>query len=398
MMMYGPGISRNTLPKGFLSAGLNCGVRKYRPDLGILVSETDAVCAAVFTRNQVQAAPVLYDKNLLPASNIRAIICNSGQANAATGAQGEKDNLVMAEKTAKALSIEQAQVLTASTGVIGVPMQMDKISEGIQELPGRLTDSAENFALAIMTTDLVPKTVATTIELSQGTVTITGIAKGSGMIHPNMATMLGYIATDLILTENEADNILRTAVDTSFNMISVDGETSTNDTVFLMANGQSEVALTSQEDRDVFQQSMIDICQILAQAIARDGEGATKLIEMRLSGCPDLEEARFVARDLIQSPLIKTMVHGEQANWGRILARAGQSARIQIEHKKITITVQGTKVFEGSPCEYNKDALEILLKKDTVKISMDLGQGDAEATAWGCDLSKKYIDINAEYS
>ena len=228
-MTPGPGLHRTILPLGFFASGVNCGVRRYRPDLGLIYTEKDCVAAGVFTLNECKAAPVLYSQALLPSDKIRAIITNSGQANAATGTEGARNNLQMVERLALELDISSEQVLVASTGVIGQQMQVDKICEAIPELVNRSTDIAENFALAILTTDLVPKTVTSVVKLSSGSVRITGICKGSGMIHPNMATMLGYLLTDLKMSKDVAHTMLKDATDVSFNMISVDGDSSTND-------------------------------------------------------------------------------------------------------------------------------------------------------------------------
>jgi glutamate N-acetyltransferase/amino-acid N-acetyltransferase len=265
---------------GFLASGVNCGVRRYRPDIGILISEVPAVVAGVFTLNECKAAPVTYTQQLLPADNILAILTNSGQANAATGAEGVEKNLMMVSATAKSLKCDINQVLVASTGVIGVQLDTDKILPSIPELVSRANDHAESFATAILTTDLVPKTVTDIVHLSGGTVRVTGISKGSGMIHPNMATMLGYILTDAKITKEYAAELIKKTADISFNMISVDGDSSTNDCCFLMANGAAGIELKTAEDKENFETVVQDIGIFLAKSIAADGEGATKLIEV----------------------------------------------------------------------------------------------------------------------
>lgn len=398
-MNTGPGISRTPLPKGFTASGINCGVRKYRPDLGVIISDREAVAAGVFTLNECKAAPVVYSKALLPSQHIRAIITNSGQANAATGEAGRETNWKMALSVARWVGCLPHQVLTASTGVIGHPLAIEKITDAMPSLVERATDSAESFALAILTTDLVPKTVSTTVQLSQGSVCITGICKGSGMIHPNMGTMLGYLLTDAKISPDFAEKILTQASDLSFNMISVDGDSSTNDTVFLMANGASEVYVETAEDIKIFNKAMIQVAQVLAQSIARDGEGATKLLEVQLKGVPEKEMATRAARGITVSPLIKSAVHGEDPNWGRILARLG-AERVPTEClEKMSLDIQGTRVFdEGRPVPFDRMAVHHLLKKDKVVIEVNLRSGEHSATAWGCDLSKKYVEINTEYS
>jgi glutamate N-acetyltransferase/amino-acid N-acetyltransferase len=266
------------------------------------------------------------------------------------------------------------------------------------ELVVRAADTAESFALAILTTDLVPKSVSTVVKLSGGEVRITGICKGSGMIHPNMATMLGYLLTDAEIPMGLAQDLLTDAVNDSFNMISVDGDTSTNDCCFLLANGASGVALRSLEDHAKFKQALNHVAQILAQSIASDGEGATKLIEVLVKGSPDRALARRAARGVTLSPLVKTAIHGEDPNWGRILARLGAEGIPAVLLNGLTLTLQGTKLFAaGAPIEYERTAVRTAMKTQTVKIEIDLHAGAEHATAWGCDLSKKYVDINTEY-
>jgi glutamate N-acetyltransferase/amino-acid N-acetyltransferase len=395
----GPGISRTPLPKGFTTSGINSGVRKYRPDLGLILSEHPATTVGVYTLNEMKAAPIRYCQSILPSSQIRAIVTNSGQANAATGTLGDENNLKMAASAAQYLGCETHQVLTASTGVIGQHLAFEKINAAMPELIQRCVDNAEAFALAILTTDLVPKTATTEVALSTGTVRITGLCKGSGMIHPNMGTMLGYVLTDAILSEERAQKLIHQTVDLSFNMISVDGDSSTNDCVFLMANGSSQCGIETADDEYKFQTAMTHIMQTLAKSIARDGEGATKLIEVTLTGAPSQELARKAARGVTLSPLIKTAIHGEDPNWGRIVARLGAERVPASVLAKMDLSIQGTPVFmAGSVVEFDRAALRQSLKRDTVYIKAELHSGTEEATAWGCDLSKKYVEINTEYS
>jgi glutamate N-acetyltransferase/amino-acid N-acetyltransferase len=398
-MTPGPGLHRTALPLGFFASGVNCGVRRYRPDIGLIFTEKDSVAAGVFTLNECRAAPVLYCQSLLPSAKVRAIVTNSGQANAATGQLGIDNNLLMAQAVANTLGIDADQVLTASTGIIGAHMAIDKITESVPELVDRATNVAENFALAILTTDLVPKAISTDLQLSGGDVRITGICKGSGMIHPNMATMLGYLLTDLKLTPELAQSLLREAIDVSFNMISVDGDSSTNDCCFLMANGESGVELKTDEDFQVFKSALIEISQFLAQSIAADGEGASKLIEVEIKNSPSLDLARRAARGVTMSPLVKTAMHGEDPNWGRILARLGAEKVPAACLGKMDLRIQDQLLFEnGAPCEFDRAHVRSLLKKAKVYVQIDLKSGTESATAWGCDLSKKYVEINTEYS
>ncbi len=398
-MTPGPGIHRTPLPKGFLASGVNCGVRRYRPDIGLLISETPAVAAGVFTLNECKAAPVLYSQKQLPADNIRAILTNSGQANAATGSEGIEKNLMMVSAAAKSLNCDLNQVLVASTGVIGVQLDTDKILPSIPDLVARANDAAESFALAILTTDLVPKTVTTVLQLSGGPIRITGISKGSGMIHPNMATMLGYILTDVKITKEYAATLVKQTADLSFNMISVDGDSSTNDCSFLMANGATGVELKTDQDFILFEKAITDVSIFLAKSIAADGEGATKLIEVVIKGSDNLALARKAARGITLSPLIKTAVHGEDPNWGRILARLGAEQVPAQQLALMTLKLQDTVLYEnGNPVSFVKEDVKALLRQVQVKIEIDLKSGPFSATAWGCDLSRKYVDINTEYS
>lgn len=398
-MTPGPGVKRTLLPKGFLASGVNCGVRRYRPDIGLLISEKPCVAAGVFTLNEAKAAPVVYSQALLPADNIRAIVTNSGQANAATGPEGVEKNLMLVNAIAKELNCSKEQVLIASTGKIGVQMEIEKLVSSANELVDRAQDTAESFATAILTTDLVPKSVTTSLELSTGTIRITGICKGSGMIHPNMATMLGYILTDVKISKEYAAEVLKKTTDISFNMISVDGDSSTNDCSFLMANGASGISLENEKDIQKFEAAVEKISIFLAKSIAADGEGATKLLEVEIKGSDNLDLARKAARGVTLSPLIKTAMHGEDPNWGRILARLGAEGIPGEQLNKMTLKVQGALLFEkGQPALFDRDHVKSLLKIADVKIVIDLKSGVHSATAWGCDLSKKYVDINTEYS
>lgn len=400
-MKLGPGIAKTSLPRGFFAGGVNCGVRKYRPDLGVILSDFPMVAAGVFTLNEAKAAPVLWSQKLVPASGFRAVLTNSGQANAATGAEGVKNNLEMVKALAQEIGCVPEKILVASTGMIGVQLSLDLIKKSMPELVARVTDHAEHFANAILTTDLVPKTVTTTLELSSGTITLTGIAKGSGMIHPNMATMLGYILTDAVINETEIHAYLKSAIDKSFNMVSVDGDTSTNDCAFLLANGASGISLSTVEDKVLFQECVTEMCQELARAIARDGEGATKLIEVNLTGGSDLRLARKAARGLTVSPLFKCAIHGEDPNWGRILARLGAEGIPACDLELMTLKLQGEIIFsQGAPVVFDRDKLRQLLRTDSVLVEVQLpvGTNTELIKAWGCDFSKKYVDINAEYS
>ncbi len=398
-MSPGPGLHHTLLPLGFFASGVNCGVRRYRPDVGLIYSETDLVAAGVFTINEAKGAPVRYCQSLLPAANIRAILTNSGQANAATGAEGVERNLQMAAAVAQHLGVKRDQVLVASTGKIGVQVESEKICASVPELIDRASDVAEGFALAILTTDLVPKSVTTTVKLSGGKVRITGICKGSGMIHPMMATMLGYILTDAALTPVQAQSLLVDSTNVSFNMISVDGDCSTNDSNYLLASGLTGVEITTDDDLVKFKKAVVEISQFLAKAIAADGEGATKLVEVELKGALTLEMARRAARGVVLSPLVKCAIHGEDPNWGRILSRLGADQVPAASLDKLVLKLQGVTLFrDGQPVDFDREKTRNLLKTNKVQIEIDLKSGTESATAWGCDLSKKYVDINTEYT
>lgn len=398
-MTKGPGIARTKLPLGFSAGGLNCGVRRYRPDLGLITSQSPATAVGVFTQNTCWGAHIPYCKNLLPSKKIKALITNSGQANTGMGNQGTTDNQQMADAVAAALQCDSSQILTASTGVIGQKLEIEKIVGTIPRLVDAQGDSAENFATAVMTTDLIPKTVTTSVELKGGRARITGIAKGSGMIHPNMATMLAYLLTDLKLEPGVAQEMLTNSVEPSFNMISVDGEPSTNDSVFLLANGESQVGLSDEEDYQLFFEALKQISIVLAKSIAKDGEGATKLIEIQIKGGANPVLAKKLARSLTTSPLIKTAVHGRDPNWGRILGRLGSEGLPAENFEKLGLKMQGEILMtQGKFQNTDLQQLRENLKRDIVFIEVDLQDGPFSATAWGCDLSKKYVEINAEYT
>jgi glutamate N-acetyltransferase/amino-acid N-acetyltransferase len=397
-MTPGAGIFRTKLPKDFLASGINCGVRRYRPDLGLILSRRPCTAAGVYTQNKCKAAPLKHCAKLLPSENITAIITNSGQANAATGTAGEQANRQMAQTLASQLQCDVSQILTASTGVIGEALAIDKITQAIPTLIDNLSNIAEKFATAILTTDLVPKTVYKEIQLSQGTVCITGICKGSGMIHPNMATMLGYLLTDARLSIEQTQTLLSDTCDNSFNMISVDGETSTNDCVFLLANGASGVSLVTDQDLQKFKTALQDIAIVLAKSIAQDGEGASKLIEVTVSGLPELAQARRLARSLTVSPLIKTAIYGASPNWGRILARIGAEITCDRLLECCAISIQELTIYaNGQPVDIDSAQLKQSMQLDTITIHIQFADQGASATAWGCDLTTKYVTINADY-
>ena len=388
-------------PKGFTAAGVHCGIKKEKKDLAILVSEVPASVAGVFTTNSVQAAPLKVTKEVVyNTKKMQAIIVNSGNANACTGKQGIADAYEMQALAAAKLGIEPYLVGVASTGVIGEIMNMEPVVKGVEMLnPNNDLESGMNFAQAILTTDTVMKntTYATIIDGKE--VLISGTAKGSGMIEPNMATMLGFITTDANIESDELQKALSEITNVTFNAITVDGDTSTNDTVVVLANGLAgnEPLTPAHPEWNNFYTALRLVAEDLAKAIARDGEGATKLIEVEVDGAISDEEARKIAKTVVGSPLVKTAVFGCDANWGRIIAAVGYSGAT-VDPDKITIKIGGaTMVENGEPIKFSEEELIEILKQSEVKIYVSLEVGEGHGYAWGCDLTYDYVQINASY-
>ena len=386
-------------PTGYLSGGLHCGIRKEKPDLGWLISEVPADAFAVYTKNIFQAAPLkVTQASLSVAQKLQGIIVNSGNANACTGEQGLTDAYQMRELMADRLQIDQHYVAVASTGVIGEFLPMDKINKGIQAIEFK-QGSVPLFETAILTTDTKEKKIAVQIEVDGKTVTIGGAAKGSGMINPNMATMLGFITTDAVVDPIVLEQELKAQTDQSFNMITVDGDTSTNDMVIVMANGLAgnEMLDHTHPDWPVFVEALSYVFQFLAKEIARDGEGATKLIEVNVEGTETEEAARQIAKAVISSNLVKTAIHGADANWGRIITAIGYSG-VQFEPNEVTVKISDKTVVEnGLPKPFDEAELKSILEQDEVKLYINMGSSHYSALGWGCDLSYEYIRINALY-
>jgi len=388
-------------PKGFKAAGLHCGLKHKKKDLAVLVSEVPASVAGVFTTNAVQAAPLKVTKEVVyTTKKMQAMIVNSGNANACTGKQGAKDAQTMQILMAEKLDIEVNLVGVCSTGVIGEIMNMEPIENGINQLePKDNLESAIDFAQAIMTTDTVMKNTSYSTLVDGKEVIIAGVAKGSGMIEPNMATMLGFITTDANVESDVLQATLSDITNMTFNAITVDGDTSTNDTVVVMANGLAgNVALTPDHpDWQNFYYTLKTVAEDLAKMIAKDGEGATKLIEVEVEGAFSDEEGRKIAKTVVGSPLVKTAVFGCDANWGRIIAAVGYSGAT-VDPEKITIQIGGvTMVENGEPVPFSEDGLIQILKMHEVKIYVSLGIGEGKGHAWGCDLTYDYVQINASY-
>lgn len=388
-------------PKGFTAAGVHAGLRYSKKDLGIILSDTPAQCAAVYTTSHFQAAPLKVTQESIAAEGlIQAVIVNSACANACTGDQGLKDAYQMRKSAADKFDLKEQHVAVASTGVIGEYMQMDKIEEGIKMLkPGNEALHSEDFQTAILTTDLVMKKCCYSAVIDGKTVTMGGSAKGSGMIHPNMATMLAFITTDANIDCGDLQFALKQVTDRTFNQISVDGDTSTNDMVLVMANGTSGINKLSPDhpDWDVFIQMLSQTSESLAKQIAKDGEGATKLIEVEVSGTKSDDDARMIAKQIVGSNLVKTAIYGADANWGRIIGAIGQS-QPAIDPSSVDIAIGPIVMLKNSvPLAFSEEKAKEYLSNAAIQITVDLHQGAGRGKAWGCDLSYDYVKINASY-
>jgi glutamate N-acetyltransferase/amino-acid N-acetyltransferase len=395
-----------TAPRGFRAAGVACGIKRRRTegpaplDLALLAAETPVPAAAVFTTNKAVAAPVVVSRENLARSGgrIRAVVVNSGCANAATGAAGLKVAREMAEATGDAISCPPEQVLVASTGVIGVLLDIDKVRAGVAAAAGALdANGGDNATRAIMTTDPFPKSYAAAVDLPEGTLTVGGMAKGSGMIEPRMATMLGFLTTDAKVEPAILAGALRRVVDATFNAITVDGECSTNDCVFALASGESGIAITRADDPRLME-PMMAVAGHLAREIVRGGEGATKLVTVRVTGAASDDDAWLAARTIANSPLVKTAIHGGDPNWGRLVAAAGRSGAA-FDLDRASVTIGEIELFvRGVPHDERADAAATVLQYPEVSVTVDLGTGGTSAaTMWTCDFSAEYVRINAEY-
>ncbi len=388
-------------PKGFRAGGVHAGLRYNKLDVGIILSETPASCAAVYTTSAFQAAPIHVTKDSISKEGlIQAVIVNSACANACTGQQGLEDAYQMRALTAKAFNVAEHHIAVASTGVIGEFLQMDKIESGIQSLnPGASVANAEEFQTAILTTDTVMKSSCFQGQIDGKTVYVGGAAKGSGMIHPNMATMLGFITTDANISSEHLSTALKELTDVTFNQITVDGDTSTNDMVLVMANGHAGNEPLSPEHPDwsIFIQLLKENCESLAKQIARDGEGATKLVEVSVLGAVSNEEARAVAKQIVGSNLVKTAIYGADANWGRIIGAVGQADAF-VNPNTVDVKLGSLELLkESNPQVYSEAEAKAYLEQDNVEIIVNLNVGSGTGMAWGCDLSYDYVKINASY-
>lgn len=390
-----------TSPQGFCAGATYAGIKKtaeHSLDLGILFSEAPCVTAGLFTTNRIKSAPVVLCQERLQKDRALVIVANSGCANASTGKQGLADATEMAALVADSIRVLPEDVLVASTGVIGQRLPMKLIKAGIKQII-LANDGGHELAKAIMTTDTVPKETAVAVRFGNSKFTIGGVAKGSGMIHPNLATMFCFLTTDAAVESDFLKSALRKTVALSFNMISVDGDTSPSDMVIIMANGlaRNEPISSGSQLADTFQQALDQDCIYLAKAIAADGEGATKLIEVTVDGAMSAAEARIAARTVVSSPLVKTAVHGADPNWGRIIAAVGRSG-VEVVESNIDLGIGDVSVVKGgNPLPFSEPSVVRVLKQSEVPIRLHLNLGNGSATAWGCDLSEEYVTINSQY-
>ncbi|RLD11794.1 MAG: ornithine acetyltransferase [Chlamydiae bacterium] len=387
-----------TYPKGFKTSALNCGLKQSKLDLMIVTSDPPATPAGVFTKNVCCAAPVILSKNHINSEKIKAILVNSGNANAATGDEGYANAMKCVEELATRLNCIPTEILMSSTGIIGVPLQSDKIINSLDVLIKNLSENNdENAAQAILTTDTFAKKAVCEIELSGGKIKIGGIAKGSGMIMPDMATMLAFITTDVEIDKHILKVALKKAVDKSFNRITIDSDTSTNDSVIILANGASNVALT-EDDKITFNEALESVCIDLAKMIVRDGEGATKFVAVIAEGCKTENDADKIARSIANSPLVKTALYGCNPNWGRVVAAAGKSG-VSFDQNKLDVYFNGVlTVKNGLKANADPKILKKEFEKQGIEITVNINSGNSQATIWTCDLSHKYVDINVNYS
>ena len=393
--------------KGFKVAGEYIGIKKKKKDMAMLYSNVPCTYAGAFTQNIVKAAPVIWDQKILEdGGKVQAVVINSGNANAVTGTQGHEDTKTMAVTVANRLNLKKEEVLVCSTGVIGVPLPMDTIIKGIGEVAGHLSDTdeaAKKASEAILTTDTFSKEIGLEETIDGCKVMLGAMGKGSGMIHPNMATMLAFVATDVNISKEMLQKALGKCVDLSFNMITVDGDTSTNDSVIVLANGMAGNPCIDKEGEafEQFSSMLFEALKYVAISIVRDGEGATKLLEVEISHAKDFESGKMLAKSILTSSLVKTAFFGEDANWGRILAAMGY-AGTHFDVNKVTLEIEsaGGKITlfrEGMPLKFNEKKAKKILQETEIKILVRMLEGEASVIAWGCDLSYDYVKINGEY-
>lgn len=390
-----------TFAKGFTAAGVKAGIKKSgNLDVAVIYTKTQAVVAGTFTQNKVAAAPVYVSKEVVATGTAHAIVANAGCANACTGQQGLDDAHKMAQIAADELGVNADDVIVGSTGVIGVNLPMDKLEAGIKDAVANLSaDGSGNAGRAIITTDTHSKSVTCEFELSGKTVRMGAIAKGSGMIRPNMATMLCYITTDIAIDQTLLQKAVSGCVEKSFNMISVDGDMSTNDMVIVLANGEANNAKITEENADyqIFFDKLMMLCTELAKQIAADGEGASKFLTINVKGAKSFADAKTVGMAIANSPLVKTAFFGEDPNWGRVICAVGYSGADMVPEKTV-VKFGGITIFaNGTSATYDEKALAHVMKEKDIVIDIELNMGQEDATVWSCDLSYEYVKINGEY-
>ena len=390
-----------TFPQGFKAAGVKAGIKKSgNLDVAVIYTEKEAAVAGTFTQNAVAAAPVFASKAVVKTGTAHAITANAGCANACTGEQGEKDAQAMQQITAEALGCKPSDVIVASTGVIGVNLPMDKMESGIKQAVAELDENgSEKAGNAIITTDTYSKTCTAEVTLGGKQVRLGAIAKGSGMIQPNMATMLCFITTDAAIESSLLQKALSEVVEVSFNMISIDGDMSTNDMAIVLANGAAgnETITTEGEDYEDFKAALQEMCQGLAKRIAADGEGATKFLTVNVKGTASFADAKTIAMSVAKSPLVKTAFFGEDPNWGRVICAVGY-AGVPMEPEKTVVKFGGIPVYDkGVGATFDEKELRKVMEEHDVVIDVEMGLGNAEATIWSCDFSYEYVKINGEY-
>ena len=387
-----------TSPQGFLAGAVKASIKSQEKfDLAILCSEKPCVAAGVFTTTAIKAAPVILSQKHLKDKKAQAIVANSGCANACTGDSGMADAVEMARSVAEKVGLSVEDVLVASTGVIGVPLPMERIRAGIRKV-ALTKEGGHELARAMMTTDNFPKEMAIFVESKLGGFTIGGVAKGAGMIHPEMATMLCFLTTDAAVDARFLKSALQKAVNVSFNMITIDGDTSPSDTVVILANGLAGTETINSRNGELFQKALDEVCLHLAKCVARDGEGATKLIEVVVEGAANEAQARLAARTIASSPLFKAAIHGNDPNWGRIVAALGRSGA-KVNERKLEVYLNDVCVMkQGSPVPFDRQEVSTGLASKEVSVRLYLNLGQGKATAWGCDLSEEYVTINSAYT
>ncbi len=391
-----------SLPVGFRAAGVHCGIKDSPQalDVALFVSDRPATGVGVFTQNRVCGAPVKVSRQRVPRATARAVVINSGNANACTGQRGVSDAVWMTAEVAQRLACPADDVLVCSTGLIGRFLPREKLAEGIPKAVAALGTEASSLlaaARAMMTTDTVPKLATRVVELSGGSARVTGVAKGAAMIAPNMATMLAVLLTDVRLAPEPADRLLRTAVDRTFNRITVEGHTSTSDSVILLANGVGGVE-PRDDERPVLQKAVDDVCRQLAQAIVRDAEGADHFVTVKVRGVETVEQAVRVAKTVANDALVKTAIAGNDPNWGRIVSCCGRTG-LELSEQDVTLCINGTLVFDrGGPTDYDEAVVRESMSREDVVLELSFPFGQAEAEVWTCDLTQEYVRLNSEYT